>query len=175
MKILITSKNVKATDDLKDRIQKKMEKLDKYFAEDIGANVMLSEERGKQKIEATIKVKNMLFRAEDKSGDFYTGIDNVVEKLSSQMSRFKKKIQKKHKNSREFQFADWPEPEAAAEEGTVVKRKRFELEPMTVDEAVVQMEMLEHNFFVFLNMETDSVNVVYKRSDNNYGVLETTY
>ena len=172
MKILITSKNVKATDDLKDTIQKKMSKLDKYFSEDIGANVMLTEERGRQKIEATIKVKSMIFRAEDKSGDFYTGIDNVVEKLSSQMSRFKKKIQKKHRDSKEF--ADWPEPEAE-EEGVVVKRKRFELEPMTVEEAVVQMEMLEHNFFVFLNMETDSVNVVYKRSDNNYGVLETTY
>ena len=174
MKILITSKNVKASEDLKDTIQKKMEKLDKYFADDIGANVMLSEERGRQKIEATIKVKNMIFRAEDKSGDFYTGIDNVVEKLSTQMSRFKKKIQKKHRDSKEMTFADWPEPEEP-EEGTVVKRKRFELVPMTVDEAVVQMEMLEHNFFVFLNMETDSVNVVYKRSDNNYGLLETTY
>ena len=174
MKVIITCKNVKADDRLKETIQKKMNKLGKYFSDDIGANVMLTEERGRQKIEATIKVKSMIFRAEDKSGDFYTGIDNVVEKLSSQMSRFKKKIQKKHRDSKEFVFADWPEPEAE-EEGVVVKRKRFELEPMTVEEAVVQMEMLEHNFFVFLNMETDSVNVVYKRSDNNYGVLETTY
>ena len=84
------------------------------------------------------------------------------------------KIQKKHKNSKEFIFADWPEPEEK-ETGEIIKTKKFELEPMSVEEAVVQMEMLEHNFYVFLNMETDSVNVVYKRKDDNYGLLETTY
>lgn len=174
MKVVITSKNVKASDKLKETIQKKLEKLGKYFSDDIGVNVMLSEERNNKKIEATIKAKGMIFRAEDKSGDFYTGIDNVVEKLSKQMSRFKDKIQKKHRDSREFVFEDWPEAETK-DEGVVVKTKKFELVPMTVDEAVVQMEMLEHNFYVFLNMETDSVNVVYKRNDDNYGLLETTY
>ena len=174
MKVIITSKNVKASDKLKDTIQKKLEKLGKYFSDDIGVNVMLSEERNHKKIEATIKAKGMIFRAEDKSGDFYTGIDNIVEKLSKQMSRFKDKIQKKHRDSKEFMFEDWPEAEPR-EEGVVVKTKKFELVPMTVEEAVVQMEMLEHNFYVFLNMETDSVNVVYKRKDDNYGLLETTY
>lgn len=174
MKVIITSKNVKADDRLKETITKKMSKLGKYFSDDIGANVMLSEERNRQKIEATIKVRSMIFRAEDKSGDFYTGIDNVVDKLSSQMSRFKDKIQKKHRDSKEFLFADWPEPDIK-EQGEIIKTKKFELEPMTVEEAVVQMEMLEHNFYVFLNMETDSVNVVYKRKDDNYGLLETTY
>ena len=80
------------------------------------------------------------------------------------------------KNNKEFRFEAWPEPEDTAPQDINVSRvKRFELEPMTVDEAVVQMEMLEHNFYIFLNMETDSVNVVYKRKENDYGLLETTY
>ena len=101
-------------------------------------------------------------------------IDGVIDKLSSQMSKFKSKLQKKYKGSKEFMFAELPEAEEQ-EELHIVKRKRFELIPMTVDEAIIQMELLAHNFFVFLNMETDSVNVVYRRNDKDYGVLETTY
>lgn len=174
MKVIITGKNVNTSDRLKDTIEKKTSKLDKYFSDDIVSNVVLSRERNLEKIEATIKVRGMMFRAEDKSSDFFTGIDKVVDKLSTQMRRFKGKIQRKHKDSGEFNFQEWPEPEAD-EELKVVRRKRFELEPMTVDEAIVQMEMLEHTFFVFLNMETDSVNVVYKRDDDDYGLLETAY
>ena len=173
MKVVITSKNMNANDRLKDTIEKKMEKLSKYFSDNIIVNVTLSAEKNRQKIEATIRVRGMIFRAEDVSGDIYEGIDNVVEKLSTQMSRFKTKIQKKHKDNKDFVFADWPEE--VQEEIKVVKTKKFELVPMTTDEAILQMEMLEHNFFVFLNMETDSVNVVYKRKDDDYGLLETTY
>ncbi len=176
MKVIITSKNVNASDHLKETIEKKLQKLGKYFSDDIGVNVMLSEEKNRKKLEATIKVRSMIFRAEDEAAEFYDGIDNVVEKLSSQMSRFKGKLQKKHKDTKEFVFAEWPEPEdTTSQEINVSRVKRFELEPMTVDEAVVQMEMLEHNFYVFLNMETDSVNVVYKRKEDDYGLLETTY
>ena len=128
-----------------------MGKLSKYFSDDIVANVMLSQERNLDKMEATIKVRGMIFRAEDKSEDFFDGIDNVVDKLASQMSRFKGKLQRKHKDYKEFNFQDWPEPEEE-EEIKIVRKKRFELEPMTVDEAIIQMEMLEHNFYVFLNM-----------------------
>ncbi len=173
MKVVIASKNMNANDRLKDTIEKKMEKLSKYFSDNIIVNVTLSAEKNRQKIEATIRVRGMIFRAEDVSGDIYEGIDNVVEKLSTQMSRFKTKIQKKHKDNKDFVFADWPEE--VQEEIKVVKTKKFELEPMTTDEAILQMEMLEHNFFIFLNMETDSVNVVYKRKDDDYGLLETTY
>ena len=173
MKVVITSKNMNANDRLKDTIEKKMEKLSKYFSYNIIVNVTLSAEKNRQKIEATIRVRGMIFRAEDVSGDIYEGIDNVVEKLSTQMSRFRTKIQKKHKDNKDFVFADWPEE--VQEEIKVVKTKKFELEPMTTDEAILQMEMLEHNFFIFLNMETDSVNVVYKRKDDDYGLLETTY
>lgn len=175
MKVIITAKNVKASDHLKEMIEKKLGKLSKYFSDDIGVNVMLSEEGKMKKIEATIKAKGVIFRAEDKADEFYDSIDRIVDKLSSQMSRFKSKLQKKHKDQKEFVFSEWPEPQEESEEPSVIKKKKFELEPMTVDEAVMQMEMLGHNFFVFLNMETDSVNVVYRRKDDDYGLLETTY
>ena len=86
-------------------------------------------------------------------------------------------VQKKHKGHKEVMFADLPvlEEEVAEEEIKVVKKKKFELTPMTADEAILQMELLEHSFFVFLNIETDAVNVVYKRDDEDYGLLETTY
>ena len=92
------------------------------------------------------------------------------------MSRFKSKLQKKYKGQPDLMFTDLPEYEEEEPEVIqVVKRKKFELEPMTVDEAIVQMELLAHTFYVFLNMETDSVNVVYRRNDRDYGLLETSY
>ncbi|MEG0291566.1 MAG: ribosome-associated translation inhibitor RaiA [Anaerovoracaceae bacterium] len=177
MKVILTSKNIKTNDYLKDTIEKKMQKLGKYFSDDIGVNVMLSAEKKMEKIEATIKVRGMIFRAESKSEDIYESIDKVVDKLSTQMSRFKSKLQKKHRDNKDMVFAEWPEPEVneTDEEIKVVKKKKFELTPMTVEEAILQMEMLEHRFYVFMNMESQSVNVVYKRDNDAYGLLETEY
>lgn len=174
MRVMITSKNVNASDHLKETIEKKLEKLGKYFSDDIGVNVMLSAEKNRQKIEATIQVRGMIFRAEETTADLYDGVDRIAEKLATQMSRFKTKIQRKHKDNKEFSFTDWPESDFS-DELKVVKKKKFQLSPMTVDEAIVQMEMLEHTFFIFLNTETDTVNVVYKREDLDYGILEPTY
>ena len=176
MKVIITSKNMNASDHLKQTIESKLDRLGKYFSNDIVANVTLSMEKGRQKIEATINAKGTIFRAEETTNDIYSGIDGVIEKLSSQMSRFKTKLQRKHKDHKEFQFADLPEIAGEElEEMRVVRRKQFDLKPMTVDEAIMQMELLEHTFFVFLNLESDTVNVVYKRKDNDYGLLETRY
>ncbi len=174
MRVIITSKNFNASDHLKQTIESKFEKLGKYFSKDIVANVTLTMERGRQKIEATINAKGTIFRAEEETNDIYTGVDRVVDKLSTQMSRFKTKLQRKHKDHKEFIFANLPEaPEA--EEMAVVRTKKFDLMPMTQDEAIMQMELLEHTFYIFLNMETDTVNVVYKRKDGNYGLLEPKY
>ncbi len=174
MRVIITSKNFNASDHLKQTIESKFEKLGKYFSKDIVANVTLTMEKGRQKIEATINAKGTIFRAEEETNDIYTGVDRVVDKLSTQMSRFKTKLQRKHKDHKEFIFANLPEaPEA--EEMAVVRTKKFDLMPMSQDEAIMQMELLEHTFYVFLNMETDTVNVVYKRKDGNYGLLEPNY
>jgi putative sigma-54 modulation protein len=176
MKVIISSKNMNASDHLKQTIESKLDRLGKYFSNEIVANVTLSMEKGRQKIEATINAKGTIFRAEETTNDIYNGVDRVAEKLSSQMSRFKTKLQKKHKEHKDLQFADLPEVAGEElEEMKVVRRKTFDLMPMSVDEAIMQMELLEHTFFVFLNMETDTVNVVYKRKDNDYGLLETRY
>jgi putative sigma-54 modulation protein len=176
MKVIITSKNLNASEHLKDTIESKFQKLGKFFSNDINSNVMLSLEKGRHRVEATINAKGTIFRAEETAPDVYSGVDSVVDKLSAQMSKFKTKLQKKHKDNKTILFADVPDlPEDGAEESALVRRKKFDLLPMAVDEAILQMELLEHNFFVFLNMETDNVSVVYKRRDNNYGLLETEY
>jgi len=174
MKVIITTKNFSASDNLKETIEKKMGKLGKYFSDDIEANVMVSSERGRQKVESTINAKGMIFRAEETTSDVYESIDKVVDKLSAQMSRFKSKLQKKG-GDKSIILESIPEYEEEPFEMSVVKTKKFDLEPMMVDEAIVRMEMLQHTFFIFLNIETDSVNVVYKRKGEGYGLLETTY
>ncbi len=174
MRITITSKNFNASNHLKDTIEKKFDKLGKYFSDDITANVMVSTEAGKDKLEATINAGGTFFRAEEATKDIYECVDKVIDKLSSQMSRFKTKLQKKYKDNKDFAFSEIPEV-SEDEEIKIVRTKKFELTPMPVEEAIMQMELLEHNFYIFLNMETDSVNVVYKRKNNDYGLLETTY
>lgn len=175
MKIIITGKNYTPSDKLKETIERKFAKLDKYFSDEITGNVMTIKEKGGYKVEATINTKRTIFRAETRADDPYDCVDRCIEKLSTQMSKFKKKLQKRYKGQKEFGFEELPEFEEAPEEMVVVRSKKFQLEPMSSEEAIMQMEMLNHDFFVYLNMETDSVNVVYKRKDGNYGVLETTY
>ncbi len=175
MKIIITTKNFNASDALKETVEKKLSKLGKYFSDEIKANVKLSSEGSRDKIEATIENKGTIFRAEESGNDIYDSIDRIVDKLSNQMSRFKTKLQRKHKDNKDFFLADLPETDEPEKEIDIVRTKKFQLEPMDAEEAIMQMELLGHNFFVFLNMETDSVNVVYRRKNNSYGLLETTY
>jgi putative sigma-54 modulation protein len=179
MKVNITGKNYDTYEKLENTIEKKLDRLDKYFSEDVSSNVVLSQERGRDKIEVTINAKGAVFRAEEMNQDVYDGIDRVVDKLSSQISRFKGKLAKRYNDNKALKF-EFEEPEdeedyEEIEDTPVVKTKKFELRPMDVDEAILEMEMLGHNFFVYLDMDTDSVNVVYKRNGGNYGVLETTY
>lgn len=175
MKVIITGKNYNTYKHLEETMQKKFDKLGKYFSDDNVVNVVLSQERGKDKIEVTINAKGTVFRAEEVATDIYEGIDKTVDKLSSQMAKFKGKLQKRYNNNKSVRFETLPNIDEEVEDVKVVKTKKFELAPMNVDEAILQMEMLQHTFFVYLDMETDSVNVVYRRKDGNYGVLETTY
>ncbi|MDD2295081.1 MAG: ribosome-associated translation inhibitor RaiA [Eubacteriales bacterium] len=174
MKVIITTKNFNASDQLKERIEKKFQKLDKYFSKEIVANIMLSSEKENlQKLEATINAGGMIFRAEEKNTDIYNCLDKVIDRLSSQMSRFKTKMVKRHKDQKEVLFSEVPDLQEATEEITVVKTKHFAIHPMSTEEAIMQMELLEHSFFVFLNEEAADVNVVYKRKDGSYGLLIT--
>ena len=172
MKIIVTGKNIVISDKIQDAIDKKFEKLGKYFADDIQANVVIHPEKSKVKMETTIVTKGTIFRAEDVAQDIFDCIDVVGDKLIKQMSKYKGKLLKRNKSKESVRFEMIPEVDDI-EEGKVVKTKKYELTPMTTDEAIMQMEMLQHNFFVFLDEETDSVNAVYKRNDNDYGLLET--
>ena len=175
MKINISVKNFNASDNLKKVIEKKFVKLDKFFAQDIETNITLSMEKGRQKIEATINADGAVFRAEDDTQDIYGSVDRIVEKLSSQMSKYKKKIASRHKDSKSIRFEYIPDStEVESEVFEIVRRKNYALNPMTPEEAILQMELLSHTFFVFLDMERDRVSVVYKRNDGKYGLLETT-
>ena len=174
MKTTITGKNFNTYQHLEDTIEKKLEKLDKYFSEDIEAKVVLSQERNKDKIEVNINAKGAQFRTEQVADDIYEGLDKAIDKLSRQMSKFKGKLQKKYQDNKSVRFEAIPAPETGeAEVGKVVKTKKVELRPMTAEDAVLEMEMSGHDFFVFLDEDTDRLNVVYKRKDDNYGVLET--
>ena len=135
---------------------------------------MCSEVRkGLCKLEATIYAAGMIFRAEESSDDIYYCLDKVIDKLSTQMSRFKTKLVKHHKDQKDIIFAEIPDAAAETAEQGIVRTKRFRLNPMTSEEAILQMELLEHNFFIYKDGESGGVNVVYKRADGSYGLLET--
>jgi putative sigma-54 modulation protein len=174
MNVKISSKNLKASDYLLDMIDSKFQKLVKYFKSETEAYVTISLEKGRQSIEATINAKGIVFRAEDNSTDIYGGVDKVVDRLAGQMAKYKKKLVKKHKDKGILSFDDIPDIDEQDDSSIVIaRRKKFSLHPMSPEEAILQMELLGHTFFVFLDMETDSIGVVYKRNDGSFGLLET--
>jgi putative sigma-54 modulation protein len=174
MNVNISSKNLKASDYLLDMIESKFQKLDKYFKSEADAHVTLSLEKGRQGIEATINARGIVFRAEDNSTDIYAGVDKVVDRLASQMTKYKKKLVKKHKDKGILNFDDIPDAEDQGDSSiAIARRKKFSLHPMSPEEAILQMELLGHTFFVFLDMDTNSIGVVYRRNDGTYGLLET--
>ena len=172
MNIKITGKNFNTYQHLEDTIDKKLEKLDKYFSDDIDAKVVLSQEKNKDKIEININAKGAQFRTEQVADDIYEGLDKAIDKLSRQMSKFKGKLQKKYQDNQSVRFEEIP---VIDEEDTskVVKTKRLFLQPMSVEEATLEMEMSGHDFYVFEDIDTNSVSVVYKRNDEDYGLLTT--
>ena len=175
MKIQISAKNYPMSEKLSNYIEKKLGKLDKYFNEDVTANVVVSKLREVPKIEATINAKQAVFRAEMANDSIYDAVDMVAEKLANQMSKLKGKLEARYKENKalKLEFVPEPEEEDFEDEMVIVRRKHVELSPMVAEEAVLQMEMLGHDFFVFLDMDTDAVSVVYRRKGDAYGLIET--
>lgn len=175
MKIQITAKNYDMGEKLHGYIETKLNKLEKYFNEDVTANVVVSKLKDMPKIETTIKAKDAVFRAEIANDSIYDAVDITAERLQSQMSKLKGKLESRYKENKALKFEFIPEFEDELEEDELViaRTKNLELEPMVAEEAILQMEMLGHDFFVFLDMDTDAVSVVYKRKGNAYGLLTT--
>lgn len=175
MKVKITGKNIALTEALKNTVEKKIGKLDKFFDPVVECHVTLSTEKNRHIVEVTIPFGGIIIRGEESTDDMYASIDNVCEKLEKQILRYKTKLQKRVKGEGTVRFMTEEKSEVKEEEPKVVKTKHFAVKPMDVDEAILEMELLEHNFFVFKDIDSDSVNVVYKRKDGNYGLIEPEY
>ncbi|MBQ9609270.1 MAG: ribosome-associated translation inhibitor RaiA [Lachnospiraceae bacterium] len=174
MNYIISGKNIEVTEGLKSSIYDKLGRLEKFFTDDTDAQVTLSVEKERQKIEVTIPMKGHIIRAEQASDDMYVSIDLVVEVIERQVTRYKKKIVDKEQNA-SFIKDDFFEDADDDEEVRIIRSKRFAVKPMYPEDACVQMELLGHNFFVFRNAETEEVNVVYKRKGNTYGLIEPEF
>ena len=169
MRYTISGKNINITPGLKDAVESKLGKLERYFSPDTEVQVTLSVEKGRQKIEVTIPVKGSIIRAEQDS------VDLVEEIIERQIKKYKTKIVDKKQSALAFSEAFLQEEAEQEETVNIVKTKRFAMKPMDAEEACVQMELLGHNFFMFLNADTNEVNVVYKRKGNSYGLIEPEF
>jgi len=175
MRFIITGRNIELTPSLQKTAEDKLRKLERYFNADTEAQVTLSVEKDRQKIEVTIPVKGHIIRAEQVSNNMYTSIDLVQETIERQLKKYKTKLTDKYQAGGDFskEYLD----ESLEDEDTIkiVRTKRFAIKPMDAEEACLQMEMLNHNFYVFRNAETDQVNVVYKRKGDTYGLIEPEF
>ena len=180
----IRGENVDVTPAIREYVETKIEKIERFFTTDINAtaNVNLKVYSDKQtKIEVTVPMKNVTLRAEERNADMYAAIDLIVDKLERQIRKHKTKVNRKFRErdggvgvyfatqvEEEAQTADAPE-----EEYTIVRTKQFDLKPMDTEEAILQMNMLGHDFYIYTEAETNGTNIVYKRKDGKYGLIET--
>lgn len=171
MEVLVRGNKINITDAMKDYVKEKLSKLDKYTLDnDVKATVLVKVRNYTQKVEVTIPLKTLILRAEEESEDFYSAVDLVVNKLERQIRKNKTKLKKKEKSGiKEFNIDDIID---LSDEKEVVKRKKIEIKPMNLDEAILQMELLGHNFYMYKDSELNRVSLVYKRHDGGYGVIE---
>lgn len=178
----IRGENIEVTPAIREYVEKKIAKLERYFTETPDANVNVNLKvyhDKKSKVEVTIPMPHLVLRAEEMHDDMYAAVDLITDKLERQIRKHKTKVNRKfrEKGNGIAMFATVDEPGAVAVEDDsdleVVRTKRFDLKPMDSEEAVLQMNMLGHNFYVFTNAETNRTNVVYKRKDGRYGLIET--
>jgi putative sigma-54 modulation protein len=177
LKLEVRSKGVEPSEALRRYLEKRLARLGRYLDGIEVVQVLLRLERGRHVVEVTIPLDGLVLRAEEQTGDMYTSVDLVVEKLEKQIAKYKTRLFKRTRSQslRDRAEGEAPGSEAEATEEEVpqiVKVKRFAIKPMSVEEAILQMNLLGHNFFVFANAETEQVNVVYRRRDGNYGLIE---
>ena len=176
MRYTYTGLNMEVTPGLKAAVEKKIGKLDHFFTPDTEVIVAMSTQKDRQKIEVTIPIKGNTIRAEESSTDMYVSIDLVEEIIERQIRRYRKKLIDRKQAAVSFSQAFIEEEDETPEdEIQIVRTKKFAIKPTNPEEACLQMEMLGHNFYVFLNSDTDQVNVVYKRKNGTYGLIEPEF
>lgn len=181
LKFNIRGENIEVTPAIRDHVEGKIVKVERYFNEDMNAtaNVNLKVHNAKQsKVEVTIPMKNLTLRAEERNADMYAAIDLIVDKLERQIRKHKTKVNRKFREREGVGVYFAQETSAttdteAEEEYAVVRTKQFDLKPMDQEEAILQMNMLGHDFYIFTDAETDGTHIVYKRKDGKYGLIET--
>ena len=176
MKISYVQRNYKVADKFKEVLEKKLEKLERYFVNEIEVKVNCEEQNKVQKLEVTVNADRFTFRSEVKSDNMYNNIDQVLPKLEKQIiknsSKYKSKYKKGGIKREDLQFIEeTPEEESLK----VVKKKSFEVYPVSLKDAQDNMEALDHSFYIFINEETGKLNVMYERDDGNLGVIEVVY
>ncbi len=173
MRITISGKNLDITEGLRSAVEEKLSRLEKYFTPDTIVNVTLSVTKKRyQKMEVTIPVKGHIIRAEQESNDMYVTIDLVEEIIEAQLKKYRQKLISQQQGGGSFK-QEFIDSEATEEEEIqIIRSKKFGMKPIFPEDACIQMELLGHTFYVFRNAETDEVNVVYKRKDGNYGLIE---
>ena len=173
MKYVIRGEKVEITEAIKNYIMEKIGKLDKYFQtpDEIKANVLVRIRGKEQIVEVTIPIKKLVLRCEERDEDLYKAIDLASDKLERQLRKNKTKMMKQKKDiTKEMRFEEL-EPIETKEE--IVKRKKVEMKPMNEEEAIMQMDLVDHDFFVYKDIDTKSINVIYKRKDGTFGIIET--
>ena len=175
MKVTIRGEKTKITEAMNDYANEKLAKLDKYMdnSNSVTATVLVKLRNHQDKVEVTIPLKTFILRAEESQDDFYAAIDVVVEKLERQIRKNKTRLQSQMlKDKRDF-VLDTFEEEEEEEKDVIVKRKKVEVKPMSEEEAILQMELLGHQFYLFKDAETNQPTVIYKRKDGDYGIIES--
>lgn len=182
MKIIISGKKLELTDGIKAAIEEKIGKLDRYLNPETEVRVTVSAKKATQKIEVTIiPISGPIIRAEDGEENLYAAIDVVYDKLKKQIRKYKNKLQDRHQSkdqSIRFQNDEVMEENEASEDGddtldiVIERRKKFDMKPMSPEEAILQMELIEHGFYMFRNIDSDEISIVYKREDGGYGLIE---
>jgi putative sigma-54 modulation protein len=170
MNIIVTGRHFEITDALKKYAERKIKKFARYLSNITEAIVTLSIEKYRHKAEVLLKVNGYLIQAEGITGEIYSSIDEVVEKLERQVKKYKEKLVSHRKGEGKSGSANTSA--VPVETGKIIKNKRFELKPMSQDEAAMQMDLLDKDFFIFTNENTGNINVIYRRKDGNFGLIE---
>ena len=169
MKVTVIAKNIELTPALKEMVEKKISKLEKYFGPNVEARATLSVQKNRQRVEVTIPFNGVILRGEEVTDDMYKSIDLVEEKLVRQIRKQRTKLSRKNNSGSlrypEFNSLEFKNEDTDEDTSRIVKTKSFNVKPMSADEAVLQMELLGHSFFVYQDADTNNVSVVYKRKD----------
>ena len=170
MKINIATRNISLTDKVRDMVESELGKLEKFLPEDADANVTLKGKKNYAKVEMTIPMKRYTLRVEEEDRDLAAAIDRVRDVMERQIRKYKTKLARH--NRQDFKPAFMEAEDAHDEEIDIIRTKKFAVKPMTPEEAVLQMNLLSHQFFAFRNAETGNIGVVYLRTDGSYGVID---